>query len=95
MHLNGKNYYKVIQREKTLQQMTKIFEEKKIDHRGLSAPVRGMIHAHDHYFQSFSSLKLLDQSKPNCMWSLLGKGGGNYINGPGHMTKMATMPIYG
>ena len=31
------------------------------------------------------------------MWSLLGKGGGAkvYINGPGIMTKMAAMPIYG
>ena len=42
-----------------------------------------------------SSLKPLDQSKPNSMWSLLGKGERVYINGPGHMTKMAAIPIYG
>ena len=42
-----------------------------------------------------SSLKPLGQSKPNVLWSLLGKGQKVYINGPGHMTKMATMPIYG
>ena len=31
------------------------------------------------------------------MCSLFGKEGGTkvYINGPGHMTKMAAMPIYG
>ena len=34
------------------------------------------------------------------MWSLLGEGGGGggkklYINGLGHMTKMAVMPIFG
>ena len=29
------------------------------------------------------------------MWSLLGKGEKVYINGPGQMTKMAAMPIYG
>ena len=48
-------------------------------------------------FQTSSPLKLLGQSKPNFIWSLLGKGGGTkvYINGPGHMTKMAAMPIYG
>ena len=41
-------------------------------------------------------LKPLGQLKPNFMWSRLGKGGTKqYINGPGHMTKMATTPIYG
>ena len=41
-------------------------------------------------------LKPLSQSKPNFMRSLLRKGGRKiFINGPGHMTKMATMPIYG
>ena len=28
------------------------------------------------------------------MWSVLGKEKKVYVNGPGHMTKMATMPIY-
>ena len=32
---------------------------------------------------------------PNFMWSLIGKGEKNYIIGPGHITKMATMPLYG
>ena len=49
-------------------------------------------HVYDHHFQR-SSLKPLGQSKPNFMWSLLGKG--ERKNGPGHMTKMAAMPIYG
>ena len=37
------------------------------------------------------------QLKPNFMLSLPGKGGGDksYINGPGHITKIALMPIYG
>ena len=51
----------------------------------------GYIHVHDHYFQT-SSLKLLGQSKPNLILSLLGKGERKF--GPGHMTKMATMPIH-
>ena len=40
------------------------------------------------------------KSKPNFIWGLLGKGGGGakifiHVNGPGHMTKMVAMPIYG
>ena len=47
-------------------------------------------------FQKSSSLKPLGQSKPNFMWSFLGKGGTKvYINRPGRMTKVAAMPIYG
>ena len=47
-------------------------------------------------FQTSSSRKLLGQSKLNFMRRLLGKGRKkDYINGPGHMTKMAAMPIYG
>ena len=54
---------------------------------------RPSVHSH---FQTSSPLKPLGQSKPNFMWSLLGKGGTKvYINGSGHMTKMAAMPIYG
>ena len=53
------------------------------------------IHANDHYFQT-SSPKPLGQSKPNFIWSLLGKGGKKvYMDGPGHMTKIAATPIYG
>ena len=48
------------------------------------------------HFQTSSPLKPLGQSKPNFMWSLLWEGGKKVcINGPGHMTKMAAMPIYG
>ena len=56
----------------------------------------GYIHVDDHHLQR-SSLKQLGQSKPNFMWSFLGKGGGEkvYINDPCHMTKMVATPIYG
>ena len=48
--------------------------------------------ARPNYFQTSSSLKLLGQLKPNCMWSLLmGRGG----EGLDHMSKMAAMLIYG
>ena len=51
---------------------------------------------YDHHFQTSSRLKPLGQSKPNFMLSLLGKEEQTfYINGPGHMTKMAAMPMYG
>ena len=42
-------------------------------------------------FQKSSPPKPFDQSKQNFMWSIFRK----YINGPGHMTKMNAMPIYG
>ena len=59
----------------------------------LSAPAPGLYTCYDHNIQT-SSLKSLGQSKLNFMWSILRKGGTkNYINGPGHMTKMATMAI--
>ena len=49
-----------------------------------------------HNAQTSSSQKPLGRSKPNFMWSLLGKGETKVcINGPGHMTEMAAMPIYG
>ncbi|MEW8548546.1 MAG: hypothetical protein AB2693_34020 [Candidatus Thiodiazotropha sp.] len=44
------------------------------------------------YFHNIqTSLKPLGQSKPNFIESLYRK---EYINNPGHMTKMAIMPIY-
>ena len=55
----------------------------------------GYIHVYDHHLQGSFSLKLFGQSKSNFMRSLLGKAERKYINGPGHMTKMAAMPIYG
>ena len=54
---------------------------------------RGYIHVYDHIIQT-SSLKRLGQSEPNFMWSILRKGNENlFINGQGHMTKMAAMAI--
>ena len=51
-----------------------------------------------HHFQR-SSLKPLGQSKPhqsqNLCAAYLEGGIKVYINGPGHMTEMAAMPIYG
>ena len=41
--------------------------------KGLSAPAPGHLHAYDHNIQT-SSLKLLSQSKPNLMWSIVRKG---------------------
>ena len=46
------------------------------------------------HFQT-STLKPLGRLKPNFIWSLLGTGLQVYSNSLGHMTKMATMPIYG
>ena len=57
---------------------------------------RGYIHVYNHFFfQAFSFLKPLGQSIPNFMWEPLWEVGKKvYINGTGHMTKMAAMPIY-
>ena len=51
-------------------------------------PPWGSIHVYFHDLQTSSPLKPLGQSKPNFVTNV-------YINNPGHMTKMATMPIYG
>ena len=57
---------------------------------------RGYIHVYNHYVQTSSSLKPLGQSIPNFMWKPPWEVGKKvYINGTGHMTKMAAMPIYG
>ena len=51
----------------------------------------GYIHVYDHYFQTaVPSLKLLSQSKPNFMWSLLEKRGHKVIK----MIMVTAMPIY-
>ena len=60
----------------------------------------GYIHVYNHYFQTSSSLKPLGQSMPNFTRNLLGKWERKFIrvyriNGTGHMTKIAAMPIYG
>ena len=54
------------------------------------------MHVYNHYFQTSSSLKPLGKSMLNFIWSLFWEEKMKvYINGPGHMTKMAAMPIYG
>ena len=61
----------------------------------LSLPM-GYIQVYDDYFQISFSLKPFGQSKPNFMWSLHGQREHKLCkNGHDHMTKMATMPIYG
>ena len=40
---------------------------------GVLPPPLGFIHAYDHNIQT-SSLKPIDQSKPNFMWSIVRKG---------------------
>ena len=56
----------------------------------------GYIHVYDHYFQTAFSLKAFGQSKPNFVWNLHGKRDYKFCKKHlGHMTKMASMPIYG
>ena len=67
---------------------------KKMSSGGCLPLPRGYIHAYDHNIQTSSSQKPLSQSKPNFMWSIVRKGGMKVnINGPGQVTKMATMAI--
>ena len=65
---------------------------------GLSVPATWLslyIYEYDNYFRTFSP-KPLDQSKPNCMRSIHGRGVTKFhINGYGHITKMVAMSIYG
>ena len=59
-------------------------------------PPRGNILVYYNNIQRSSSLKPLGQSKPNFIASIYGKGESIvFINNPGHMIKMAAMPIYG
>ena len=54
----------------------------------------GYIHVYDHHFQrSFSINPFANQSQILCGTSL-GRGKKVCINSPGHMTKMATTPMY-
>ena len=46
------------------------FYEKQNDPRGLSAPAPGL-HVYDHDIQTSSSIKPLDQIKPNFMWRII------------------------
>ena len=65
-------------------------------------PCSGIRPSSVHNVQSSSHLKPLGQSKPyfiwslHCKWERGGVGGGLakvYINGPGHMTKMAVRHV--
>ena len=47
--------------------------EKKNVYRVLSAPGPGAIHVYNHNIQAYSFLKSLGQSKPNFMWSIVGR----------------------
>ena len=64
---------------------------------GVGIPLpRGIIHVFNHNIQRSSSLKPLGQPKSNFIGSICMKGKPMYLeNKPGHITKMATMPIYG
>ena len=50
---------------------------------------QGYIHIYFHNNETSSPLKPLGQSKPNFIWSILGKGERKFI----YMTKMAAMAI--
>ena len=66
----------------------------KMDTRGPYAPTPGQ-YTYLHNIQT-SPLKPLGQSKPKFYVKHLKDGVTNvFINNPGHMTKMAAMPIYG
>ena len=54
-------------------------------------PIPGQCTCINHSIQTSSPLKLLGQTMPNFKRSIYRKGGKK----PGHMTKMAAMPIYG
>ena len=54
------------------------------------------VHVYDQHFQTSSSLKPLGQSNAKFHVEPPWEGGIKvFINGLGHMTKMAAMPIYG
>ena len=51
-----------------------MFMEKKMSSVGCLFPPLGYIHVYDHNIETIFSLKSLGQSKPNFMWSMVGKG---------------------
>ena len=53
--------------------------EKNLTPGGCLPQPRGYILVYDHHFQTCFPLKPLGQSKPNFMWSLLGKGERKFI----------------
>ena len=88
--------------------MKNVYEKQ--DSTGLAGPAPDYIHicvydhyhvfhiVYDHYIQRSYSPTPHGQSKPNFMCNFYRKPNKLYIyiyiNGPGHMTKRATMPIY-
>ena len=68
--------------------------KKKNNSRGCLSLPWGLIHVYDHYFQT-SFLKLGQSKSKFCVESAWEVGKKVNINGIGHMTKMATMLIYG
>ena len=77
MHLNGEKCLNVICREKLAgngqMDLRLMILKKNGPQGGLSAPSRGNIHAYYSDIQRSSSLKLLGQSKPNFMRSIVRK----------------------
>ena len=73
-----------------------IFFEKRLERSGSSSThlliFPGQCTCINHSIQTSSPLKLLGQTMPNFKRSIYRKGGGG--KKPGHMTKMAAMPIY-
>ena len=56
---------------------------------------KGHLSVFRQHFQRTSHLKLLGQFHFNFISSLKARRGDLYLFGPGHMTKMAAMPMYG
>ena len=77
----------------SIQMVRRFMFMKTICPQGVVCPCPGAIPTHIYFYsiQTYSSLKPLGQSKPNCMWIIVRKGSDSCING--HMTKMATMAI--
>ena len=62
----------------------------------LSASAPGYIHVYDHHFLNIFSTETGWSIKAKFYVEPPWEGGAKvYIKGPGHMTKMAAMPIYG
>ena len=78
MHLNGGKLIKYDLRGKTCRKWAdgqNVYVYEKILSPGGCLPLpRGYIHVYDHNIQTSSPLKLLGQSKPNFIWSIVRKG---------------------
>ena len=68
---------------------------KKMTPMGCLPLPRGYIHVYDHYYQTSSPLKTAWSIKAKFYVEPPWEGGTKVcINGPGHMTKMAAIPIH-